>query len=104
MDDREKEEHKRAVFRVIDNAKEKQTREARKKEADKTRGQSRKEYYARLRMKEVAVDILVMALLDSYMSDGITKWNQEMIEELLNDIEDPGPSGPKRVRSDKTKT
>jgi len=59
------------------------------------RSTGQKDFYAKARISTVAIEVLIEALKSSVILDKdgevIVEWNEALISELLDDIEDPGP-------------
>lgn len=72
------------------------------KHKSKTRAKSYQDYHAKTRINKIAFDRLKEALFGSSIinenGEVILNWTEELIEELLSNIEDPGPIRNKRKK------
>jgi len=83
------------VFKLIEKELDKRNASEQKAEYYKKRSNTQKDFYAKSRMNTVAIQLLREALLTSVVLDDqgqvIVKWNEALVEALLEDIKDPGP-------------
>lgn len=84
------EKHLKLIQTIVDR------RTAKEKKSDhyKKRSSSQKDFYAKSRIAAIAMQRLKEALLSSVVMDDygevLVKWNEALVEELLDDIKDPG--------------
>lgn len=80
-------------LRVINSIKDKE-------EAYKRRGKSKTDFYTQARMNILLLERYRAALLESVMLDGegdiLVDWDEQLIEELGENIVDPGPVNKKK--------
>lgn len=91
-------------LRIIDAAKSEQEKKETKKKAYQKRGSSQKDFYKQARINEVALERLKEALRSSVVinpdtNEVIVEWTDEMIDDLIVDVEDPGPKREKRIKN-----
>lgn len=71
-----------------------------KAEATKKRAKGKHDFYVRARINEAIVKVLKDALLTSSVcddnGDALIPWTEELIEELVSGVVDPGPQNKKR--------
>ena len=83
------------VFKLIEKELDKRSASEKKSDYYKNRSSKQKDFYAKSRINTIAIQRLKEALLTSAVLDEegqvIVKWNEALVEALLDDIQDPGP-------------
>lgn len=81
-------------LKLIQNIVDRRTAKEKKSDHYKKRSNSQKDFYAKSRIAAIAMQRLKEALLSSVVMDEngevLVKWDQALVEELLDDIKDPG--------------
>lgn len=83
------------VLKLVQKEVDKRSASERKADYYKKRSNKQKDFYANARIATVSIQVLTEALLSSVILDGegevIVEWSEALVEELLEDIKDPGP-------------
>lgn len=83
------------VLRLVQKESDKRTASEKKADYYKDRSNKQKDFYANARIATVSIQVLKEALLSSVVLDDegtvLVEWSEALVEELLEDIQDPGP-------------
>ena len=96
------EDNDKPHLKIIDAERQRREEEELRNNAYKRRANSQKDFYAEARMNIKPIHLLKQALLDSAMLDEDSEilliWTEELINEILDSVSDPGPIRNKRKK------